>query len=67
MEMAAEVATPASHMDARRALQLQLLTKRHEAPPAQTWANDVASVLASSFEAEAARRLQAVLKVLLKR
>lgn len=67
LEMAAEVPTPASHVDARRALQLQLLTKRHEAPPAQTWTQDVASVLASPFEAEAARRLQAVLKVLLKR
>lgn len=67
LEMAAEVPTPASHVDARRALQLQLLTKRHEAPPAQTWTQDVASVLASPFEADAARRLQAVLKVLLKR
>jgi hypothetical protein len=67
LEMAAEVPTPASHVDARRALQLQLLTKRHDAPPAQTWAQDVASVLASTFEAESARRLQAALKVLLKR
>lgn len=67
LEMAAEVPTPAAHVDARRALQLQLLTKRHDAPPSQTWAQDVASVLASPFEAEAARRVQAVLKVLLKR
>ena len=51
----------------RRALQLQLLTRRHEAPPAQTWAQDVAQVLAGPFDAAAARRLQAVLKVLLKR
>jgi ATP-dependent RNA helicase SUPV3L1/SUV3 len=67
LEMAAEVPTPAAHVDARRALQLQLLTKRHDAPPAQTWAQDVASVLAAPFEAEAARRVQAALKVLLKR
>ncbi len=67
LEMAAEVPTPASHVDARRALQLQLLTKRHEAPPAQTWAQDVAAVLAGPFEPEAARRLQSALKVLLKR
>ena len=67
LEMAAEVPTPAAHVDARRALQLQLLTKRHEAPPAQTWAQDVASVLAAPFDAEAARRVQAALKVLLKR
>ena len=67
LEMAAEVPTPAAHVDARRALQLQLLTKRHDAPPAQTWAKDVASVLAAPFDAEAARRVQAVLKVLLKR
>ena len=67
LEMAAEVPTPAAHVDARRALQLQLLTKRHDAPPAQTWAQDVASVLAAPFDAEAARRVQAALKVLLKR
>lgn len=67
LEMAAEVPTPASHVDARRALQLQLLTKRHEAPPAQTWAQDVTAVLTAPYEPEAARRLQAVLKVLLKR
>jgi hypothetical protein len=67
LEMAAEVPTPASHVDARRALQLQLLTKRHEAPPAQTWAQDMASVLSAPFEADAAKRVQAALKVLLKR
>lgn len=67
MEMAAEVATPASHVDERRALQLQLLTKRHEAPPAQTWAQDMAQVLSSPYQADAAQRVQAALKVLLKR
>jgi hypothetical protein len=67
LEMAAEVPTPAAHVDARRALQLQLLTKRHDAPPAQTWAQDVAAVLSAPYEAEAARRVQAALKVLLKR
>ena len=67
LEMAAEVPTPADQLDARRALQLQLLTRRHEAPPAQTWAQDVAGVLAGPFDAATARRLQAALKVLLKR
>ncbi len=67
LEMAAEVPTPADQLDARRTLQLQLLTRRHEATPAQTWAQDVAQVLAGPFDAAAARRLQAVLKVLLKR
>ena len=67
LEIAADIPTPASHLEARRGLQLQLLTKRHEAAPAQTWAQDVASVLAASFDAQAARRLQAALKVLLKR
>jgi hypothetical protein len=67
LEMAAEVPTPADQIDARRALQLQLLTRRHEAPPAQTWSQDVAGVLAGPFDAAAARRLQAALKVLLKR
>lgn len=67
LEMAAEVPTPADQLDARRALQLQLLTRRHDAPPAQTWAQDVAGVLTGPFDAAAARRLQAALKVLLKR
>jgi len=67
LEMAAEVPTPADQLDARRLLQLQLLTRRHDAPPAQTWAQDVGRVLAGPFEPAAARRLQNTLKVLLKR
>jgi hypothetical protein len=67
LEMAAEVNTPAQHQQARRQLQLQLLTKRHEAPPIQTWAQDVTTVLQSAHSADAAQRLQAVLRVLLKR
>ena len=67
LEMAADIPTPAAHIEARRALQLQLLTKRHDAPPAQTWAQDVVSVFAAPFDAEAAKRVQAALKVLLKR
>jgi len=67
LEIAAEVATPASHVDARRMLQLQLLTKRNDAGPAQTWAQDVAQVLGSSYEEENAKRVQAALKVLLKK
>ena len=67
LEIAAEVPTPASHVDARRMLQLQLLTKRNDAGPAQTWAHDVAQVLGSSYEEENAKRVQAALKVLLKK
>ncbi len=67
LEMAAEVPTPAEQLDARRMLQLQLLTRRHDAPPAETWAQDVARVLAGGFDAAAARRLQNALKVLLKK
>lgn len=67
LEMAAEVNTPVAHQQVRRNLQLQLLTKRNEAPPAQTWAQDVATVLQSGYEAEAAQRVQTVLRVLLKR
>ena len=67
LEIAAEVATPAAFMDARRMLQLQLLTKRNDAGPAQTWAQDLAQVLASSYEEASAQRVQAVLKVLLKK
>ena len=67
LEIAAEVATPAAFMDARRMLQLQLLTKRNDAGPAQTWAQDFAQVLASSYEEASAQRVQAVLRVLLKK
>jgi ATP-dependent RNA helicase SUPV3L1/SUV3 len=67
LEMAAEVPTPAEFLNDRRALQLQLLTRRNDAPPAQTWGQDTASVLVGSFSATDARRLQNVLKVLLKR
>ena len=67
LEMAAETPTPAEHLNARRALQLQLLTKRNEPAPTQTWVQDVSAVLAGAFNPEDARRLQNVLKVLLKR
>jgi len=67
LEMAAEVPTPAEHISARRMLQLQLLTKRNDPGPEQTWGQDVAKVLASDFDAGTARRVQTVLKVLLKK
>jgi hypothetical protein len=67
LEMAAEVPTPADLLSDRRALQLQLLTRRNDPAPAQTWGQDAAVVLASNFADNEARRLQNVLKVLLKR
>ncbi len=67
LEIAAEVPTPAEQLDARRALQLQLLTRRNEAPPAQTWGQDAARVLATSYDVGTARRLQQALKALLRR
>lgn len=67
LEMAAELPTPASALDARRALQLQLLTRRNDPAPAQTWGQDAAQVLASQFNEESSPRLQRVLKVLLGR
>ncbi len=67
LEMAAEVPTPAEDLDARRGLQLQLLTRRNDPPPAQTWGQDTAVVFAGPFNAQAARRVQNVLKVLLKK
>ncbi len=67
LEMAAEVPTPAEHLDARRAMQLQLLTRRNDPAPAQTWMQDVAAVLAAPYAPEQARRLQATLKPLLRR
>jgi hypothetical protein len=66
LEMASELPTPAAHIEARRALQLQLLTRRNDPTPAQTWEHDAASVLASEFDIESARRMQNALKVLLR-
>jgi hypothetical protein len=67
LEIAAEVPTPAEQIAARRMLQLQLLTRRNEAGPAQTWGEDAARVLAAAYDAQAARRLQNALKALLRR
>ena len=67
LEVAADLPTPAAHMDARRALQLQMLTRRNDPSPQMTWAADAAQVLGGSYDEAAARRLQAALKVLLKR
>lgn len=66
LEMAAETPTPAEHLDARRALQLKLLTRRHDPTPAQTWGQDTATVLASAHDDARARRLQTALKALLR-
>jgi len=67
LEMAAEAPTPAEHIAARRMLQLQLLTRRNDPSPAQTWGQDTARVLASASDAASARRLQNVLKALLRK
>ncbi len=66
LEMASQVPTPAEHLNARRALQLQLLTRRHDPSPEQTWGQDAARVFASAHEPASARRLQGVLKALLR-
>jgi len=65
--MAAEVPTPAEQLDARRALQLKLLTKRGDPTPAQTWGQDAGKVLAAAHDAATARRLQNALKALLRK
>ena len=67
LEMAAEVPTPAEQLPARRALQLQLLTKRNDPAPAQTWGQDTARVLAAPSDTASARRLQSALKALLRK
>lgn len=67
LEMAAELPTPAEDLDARRSLQLQLLTRRNDPAPAQTWGQDVATVFTSPFSAPTARRMQNVLRALLKK
>lgn len=67
LEIAADLPTPAEHISARRMLQLQLLTKRNAPAPTETWGEDTARVLAADFDAGNARRVQNVLKALLKR
>jgi ATP-dependent RNA helicase SUPV3L1/SUV3 len=67
LEIAAEIPSPAEHLQARRMLQLQLLTRRNDPGPDQTWGEDTAKVLASAYDASNARRLQNVLKVLMRR
>jgi ATP-dependent RNA helicase SUPV3L1/SUV3 len=67
LEIAADLPTPAAQLTERRALQLQLLTRRNDPAPTQTWAQDVAKVLGGAHDEAHARRLQAALKVLLKR
>lgn len=67
MEIATELPTPAEHISARRMLQLQLLTRRNAAAPHETWAEDMAKVFASPYDAAQTRRVQNVLKALLKR
>ena len=66
LEMAANAPTPASDLQARRNLQLQLLTKRNAPAPAQTWAEDAASVFSGPYDPDVANRLQTVLKTMLK-
>jgi hypothetical protein len=67
LEMAAEQPTPAEHLNDRRALQLQLLTKRNDPTPLQTWTQDVATVLKAPYSSQSAQRLQTVLKILMKK
>ena len=66
LEMASQVPTPADQLSARRALQLQLLTRRNDPSPEQTWGQDAARVFATAHHPATARRLQAVLKALLR-
>ena len=67
LEIAADVPTPAAHQGERRAMQLQLLTRRNDPSPEQTWAKDVNQVLQGAYDEAVARRLQPVLKTLLRR
>ncbi len=67
LEMAADVPTPADQLDARRALQLQLLTRRNDPSPTETWAADTGTVLGTAHDDATARRLQNALKVLMRK
>jgi ATP-dependent RNA helicase SUPV3L1/SUV3 len=66
LEMASGAPTPADQLDARRALQLKLLTQRNAAGPQETWAQDTATVLSAAHDEASARRLQNALKSLLR-
>jgi ATP-dependent RNA helicase SUPV3L1/SUV3 len=66
LEMAAETPTPAEFLSARRMLQLQLLTQRNAPSPKETWGADLAQVLQSPHDETSARRVQNVLKNLLR-
>ena len=48
-------------------LQLQLLTRRNDPAPAETWAQDAGKVLATAHDDATARRLQNALKVLMRK
>ncbi len=67
LEMASEAPTPAEHINARRALQLKMLTQRNAPTPTETWGQDAAKVLATAHDEATARRLQNALKNLLRR
>ncbi len=67
VEMAAELPSPAEQLGARRALQLQMLTRRNDPAPQQTWGQDIATVLCAPCNPADARRVQNALKVLLRR
>lgn len=66
LEMASGVPTPADQLDARRALQLTLLTQRNVQSPQDTWTQDAATVLSAAHDEASARRLQSALKALLR-
>ena len=59
--------TPAAYQSERRAMQLQLLTRRNDPSPEQTWSQDVNKVLLGAYDEAVAHRLQPALKTLLRR
>jgi hypothetical protein len=67
LEIAADVPTPAAYQGERRTMQLQLLTRRNDPTPEQTWAQDVNKVLMGAYDEGLAQRLQPALKTLLRR
>lgn len=67
LEIAADAPTPAAHQGERRAMQLQLLTRRNDPTPEQTWTQDLNTLLQAPYDEAVAHRLQPVLKTLLRR
>jgi ATP-dependent RNA helicase SUPV3L1/SUV3 len=65
LEIAADIPTQAEYQVARRQLQMQLLTKRNDPGPKETWTEDVANAISSKYTQKDGGRLSKAVKQLL--